>query len=81
MSREWVKPHQLDVPLCDLFPGTQTRNTARQYILIAEKTLNLKPKDVDRMGYIKLNKYIDSLERKIEEFNVFASIIEKIEEG
>lgn len=63
MSKEhWVTHEQLDTPLCDLFPGTRTKNTARQYVFICEVLLNLAPGNLEAMTYEDMNKYIDRLD-------------------
>ena len=68
MSEEhWVTKKQLDTPLCNLFPGTRTTNTARQYVFIVEVMLGLKPKNLDNMGYEEMNKYIDSLDNEFQQ--------------
>lgn len=61
----WVTKEQLDTPLCDIFPGTKTNGTARIYVLASEAILGLKPANLESMSYVKMNRYIDSLDRKI----------------
>lgn len=66
MTKEhWVTHKQLDIPLCILFPGTRTANTARQYVFICEVLLKLKPKNLDTMSYQEMNLYIDDLALKM----------------
>lgn len=63
MSREhWVTHEQLDTPLNELFPGTRTTNTARQYVFICEVLLNLPPGNLEAMEYEDMNRYMDRLD-------------------
>lgn len=63
MSEEhWVTHDQLDTPLCNLFPGTKTTNTARQYVFICEILLKLKFKNLEKMSFQEMNEYIDRLD-------------------
>ncbi|WP_152976466.1 hypothetical protein [Alkalihalophilus marmarensis] len=61
----WVKKDQLDTPLCEIFEDVRTTGTVRHYVTTAERILGLKPKRLDRMRYVEMNRYIDSLDEKI----------------
>jgi exopolysaccharide biosynthesis predicted pyruvyltransferase EpsI len=68
-AEHWVTHEQLDTPLCDLFPGTRTVNTARQHVFICEVLLKLKPTNLNNMSYKNMNKYMDNLDLKMQELN------------
>ena len=61
----WILKEQLDTPLCDVFPGTKTNGTARQWVVITEFVLGIERANLDEMSYEELNKYMDSLDEKI----------------
>lgn len=65
MTDTWVTLNQLDTPLCDIFPGTITAGTVREYVRISEKVLGWIPKNIDRMGYVEMNEYVDLISYKI----------------
>ncbi|MGG3235389.1 hypothetical protein ABEP17_18310 [Priestia flexa] len=58
----WVTKKQLDTPLCDIFPGTKTEGTARFYVRMCEVILELRPKNLEKMSYVEMNRYIDSFD-------------------
>lgn len=66
----WILKEQLDTPLCDVFPGTKTNGTVRQWVVITEFVLDIAPANLDAMSYEKLNKYIDSLDKKLMQLNI-----------
>ena len=57
----WVKKDQIDTPLCNVFANTITNGTARQYAKFCERILDKKHRDLDTMGYVAMNKYLDKL--------------------
>jgi len=61
----WILKEQLDTPLCDVFPGTITNGTVRQWVVITEFVLGIAPANLDVMSYEELNKYVDSLDEKL----------------
>lgn len=61
----WILKKQLDTPLCNVFSGTKTNGTARQWVVITEFVLGMEPANLDVMSYEELNKYIDSLDEKL----------------
>lgn len=68
MSKEhWVTHDQLDTPLCDVFPGTMTSATARTYVIVAEKVMELPHQELEKMSYEKMNEYMDYLDEKAQE--------------
>lgn len=64
-NETWILKEQLDTPLCDVFPGTKTNGTARQWVVITEFVLGIEPTNLEVMSYEELNKYIDSLDEKM----------------
>ncbi|QQK75077.1 hypothetical protein HUG15_05650 [Salicibibacter cibarius] len=63
----WIKTKDLDTPLNQVFPGTMTRNTVRDFVRRSEKVLSITPENIEKMGYIKLNRYVDKLDKKLME--------------
>lgn len=66
MKDTWITVDQLDTPLCDIFPGTITNGTVREYVRMGEKILGWIPKSIDFMGYEELNEYVDLIAYKID---------------
>ena len=66
----WILKEQLDTPLNKVFPGTKTNGTARQWVVITEFVLSIKPANLDVMSYERLNKYTDSLDEKLIQLNI-----------
>lgn len=62
----WITKEQLDTPLCDIFTDTKTNGTARLYVGISEQILGLEPANLESMTYKEMNRYIDSLDGRIE---------------
>jgi len=65
----WITKEQLDTPLCDIFEGTKTNGTVRIYVGISETLLGLEPANLEVMTYEEMNRYIDSLDKRIECMN------------
>lgn len=61
----WVTHEQLDTPLCDIFDGTKTTRTARQYIQNACFILRQQPLNLSKLSYEELNLYMDLLDATI----------------
>jgi hypothetical protein len=65
----WVTKEQLDIPLCNIFKGTKTNGTARIFVRTSEIILGVKHANLEGMSYEEMNRYIDSLDRQIEDLN------------
>lgn len=65
----WVTKEQLDTPLCDIFKGVKTNGTARLYVEVSEDILGLERANLESMSYEAMNRYIDSLDARIEKLN------------
>ncbi|WP_110113246.1 hypothetical protein [Bacillus sp. CGMCC 1.16541] len=61
----WVTKEQLDTPLRDIFQGVKTNGTARIYVASCEVILGIEPSNLEAMSYEEMNKYIDSLDRRM----------------
>ncbi|AXF54610.1 hypothetical protein [Salicibibacter kimchii] len=66
----WIKPKDLDTPLNEVFPEVMTRSTVRDFVRRTEKVLKVSPKNIEKMGYIELNSYVDKLDNKLIELEV-----------
>lgn len=66
-SREgWVTKEQLDTPLCDIFEGTKTNRTVREYVIMCEGFLEKEHVILESMPYERMNRYIDYLSLRME---------------
>lgn len=56
------KQSDLDKRICDLTPGASNKETLRRFIENSEKEFSIEQANIDAMGELELNNYIDYLD-------------------
>lgn len=62
VRNEVYKQSDLDKRICDLTPGASNKETLRRFIENSEKDFSIEQANIDAMGELELNNYIDYLD-------------------